>query len=163
TLLPAMLSVLGHRVNSLRIVPRAVLERRAASDRGFWTRLARTIMRRPVTVLLAASAVMLAIALPALQLHLTSSDNRGLPGRPPREPARRPRAGRADPRRRVQRLRDDGRQRSRAPDPRALHPAVGVRWCPGPPDGRPGLRGRLPRQVLWRVPVARARRARHQL
>jgi RND superfamily putative drug exporter len=80
TLLPAMLSVLGPRVNALRIVPRAVLERRAASDRGFWTRLARTIMRRPVTVLLIAAAAMLAIALPALQLHLTSGDNRGLPG-----------------------------------------------------------------------------------
>jgi RND superfamily putative drug exporter len=80
TLLPALLSLLGHRVNALRIVPRAVLARRAASDRGFWTRLARTIMRRPILILVAAAAVMLAIALPALQLKLTGGDNRGTPG-----------------------------------------------------------------------------------
>ncbi len=80
TLLPALLSLLGRRVNSLRIVPRAVLARRAASDRGFWNRLARTIMRRPIPILVGATAVMLAIAVPALQLHLTGGDNRGSPG-----------------------------------------------------------------------------------
>jgi MMPL family len=48
TLLPALLSLLGRRVNSLRIVPKRVLERRAASEAGFWTRLARTIMRYPI-------------------------------------------------------------------------------------------------------------------
>jgi RND superfamily putative drug exporter len=79
TLLPALLSLLGRRVNSLRIVPRAVLERRAASDRGFWTALARAIMRRPIPILLASAAVMLAIALPALQLKVTGGDNRGTP------------------------------------------------------------------------------------
>ena len=80
TLLPALLSLLGHRVNSLRIVPKRVLERRAASDSGFWTRLARMIMRRPIPVLVGSAAVMLAIAVPALQLKLTGGDNRGVPG-----------------------------------------------------------------------------------
>ncbi len=79
TLLPALLSLLGPRVNRLRVVPRGVLDRRTASDRGFWTRLARTIMRRPIPILLAAAAVMLAIAVPALQLSLTAGDNRGIP------------------------------------------------------------------------------------
>jgi RND superfamily putative drug exporter len=79
TLLPALLSLLGHRVNRLRVIPRRVLERRAASDSGFWTRLARTIMRRPIPILLASAAVMLAIAVPALGLSLTSGDNRGIP------------------------------------------------------------------------------------
>ena len=80
TLLPAMLSVLGRRVNSLRIVPRGVLERRAASDRGFWTRLARVIMKRPVVIAVGSGALMLAIAAPALGLKLTGGDNRGVPG-----------------------------------------------------------------------------------
>jgi uncharacterized membrane protein YdfJ with MMPL/SSD domain len=80
TLLPALLSLLGHRVNSLRIVPRGLLARRAASDRGFWTRLARMIMRRPIPILVASAALMLVIAVPALQLRLTGGDNRGVPG-----------------------------------------------------------------------------------
>jgi trehalose monomycolate/heme transporter len=80
TLLPALLSVLGHRVNSLPIVPRRLLARRAASDRGFWTMLARTIMRRPIPILVGAAAVMLAIAIPALQIKVTGGDNRSTPG-----------------------------------------------------------------------------------
>ncbi len=80
TLLPALLSLLGRRVNSLRIVPRKVLERRASSDTGFWTRLARIIMRRPVLVAVLSGGLMLLIALPALQLKLTGGDNRGVPG-----------------------------------------------------------------------------------
>jgi uncharacterized membrane protein YdfJ with MMPL/SSD domain len=80
TLLPAMLSLLGARVNSLRIVPRRVLERRTAAEGGFWTRLAHTIMSRPIPMLIGSAAVMIALALPALGLHLTSGDNRGVPG-----------------------------------------------------------------------------------
>jgi RND superfamily putative drug exporter len=79
TLLPAILSLLGARVNSLRIIPRRVLERRTRAEGGFWARLARTIMRRPVPILIASSAAMLAIAFPALHLHLTAGDNRGVP------------------------------------------------------------------------------------
>ena len=79
TLLPALLSLLGRRVNSLRIVPKSVLARRAASDSGFWTRLAHMIMRHPIPVLVGSAAVMLAIAFPALQLKLTGGDNRGIP------------------------------------------------------------------------------------
>jgi len=80
TLLPALLSLLGPRVNSLRIVPSGVLERRTAGEGGFWTRLAHTIMRRPVPILLVSAAVMLMIAGPALGLKLTAGDNRGVPG-----------------------------------------------------------------------------------
>jgi RND superfamily putative drug exporter len=79
TLLPVLLSLLGRRVNSLRIVPKRVLANRAASDHGFWTKLAQTIMRRPVPILIASAGVMLLIALPALQLKLTGGDNRGVP------------------------------------------------------------------------------------
>ena len=46
---------------------------------GFWTRLSRSIMRRPVLYLACSSALMLALATPALGLELTGGDNRGIP------------------------------------------------------------------------------------
>jgi uncharacterized membrane protein YdfJ with MMPL/SSD domain len=80
TLLPAMLSVMGRGVNRLRIIPRRVLERRAAKDvTGFWHALATSIMRRPVLWFCAAGGLMVALALPTLGLALTGGDNRGVP------------------------------------------------------------------------------------
>jgi uncharacterized membrane protein YdfJ with MMPL/SSD domain len=79
TFLPALLAVMGRRINRLRIVPRSVLKHRSQTTAGFWTRLANSIMRRPVPYLLAAAGVMLALALPALGLSLTGGDNRGVP------------------------------------------------------------------------------------
>ena len=80
TLLPALLAVMGHGVNRWRIIPRRVLERRAASDvTGPWHRLATSIMRRPVLWFVAAGGLMIALALPALGLSLTGGDNRGVP------------------------------------------------------------------------------------
>jgi RND superfamily putative drug exporter len=79
TFLPALLAVTGHRINRLRVVPRRVLAARADGRPGFWTRLARSIMRRPVLYLVGSTAVMLALAFPALDLKLTGGDNRGIP------------------------------------------------------------------------------------
>jgi RND superfamily putative drug exporter len=80
TLLPALLSYMGRGVNRWRIIPRRVLERRAAKDvTGFWHRLATSIMKRPVLWFCAAGGLMLALALPAVGLALTGGDNRGVP------------------------------------------------------------------------------------
>jgi uncharacterized membrane protein YdfJ with MMPL/SSD domain len=80
TLLPALLATLGPGVNRLRIIPRRVLERRAQKEvTGFWHRLATAIMRRPVLFFCAAGGLMLALAAPAVGLHLTGGDNRGVP------------------------------------------------------------------------------------
>src|SRR2546421_9215710 len=80
TLLPALLAVMGRKVNRLRFVPRSVLHRRAeATQHGFWTWLARGIMRRPIPVFVASAGVMIALALPATELALTGGDNRGTP------------------------------------------------------------------------------------
>jgi RND superfamily putative drug exporter len=79
TFLPAFISVLGGGVNRFRVVPRRVLEKRASGAPGFWSRLAHSIMRHPVPYLLGATSVLVALALPALQMHLTSGDNRGTP------------------------------------------------------------------------------------
>jgi putative drug exporter of the RND superfamily len=80
TLLPALLSVMGTRVNRWRIIPKRVLERRAAKDvTGFWHGLATMIMRRPLVFFVCAGGLMLALAAPALGLKLTGGDNRGVP------------------------------------------------------------------------------------
>jgi uncharacterized membrane protein YdfJ with MMPL/SSD domain len=80
TLLPAMLAMMGRGVNRFRFIPRRVLDRRAAADTtGFWHRLATAIMRRPVFFFVGAAGIMIALAIPAFQLHLTGGDNRGVP------------------------------------------------------------------------------------
>jgi RND superfamily putative drug exporter len=79
TLLPALLSLLGTRINRLRVIPRSVLERRATGAPGAWSNLARIIMRRPVAILVVTSALMLTLAIPAFGLHVTSGDNRSTP------------------------------------------------------------------------------------
>jgi RND superfamily putative drug exporter len=79
TFLPALLAVMGRRVNRLRIVPRHILKTRAQATGGFWARLAHSIMRRPLLYFVGAAAVMIALAVPALQLSLTGGDNRDVP------------------------------------------------------------------------------------
>src|SRR5205807_4323135 len=79
TFLPALLSLLGTRVNRFRVIPARLLERRASGAPGMWSRLAHSIMRHPVSYFASATAVLLALAVPALELHLTGGDNRGTP------------------------------------------------------------------------------------
>jgi putative drug exporter of the RND superfamily len=49
TLLPAVLAVLGERINSVRVMPRRLLDHGHAED-GAWGRWARFVLRRPVAV-----------------------------------------------------------------------------------------------------------------
>jgi RND superfamily putative drug exporter len=79
TFLPALLTVLGPKVNRFRFIPKSVLEKRARAESGSWARLARSIMRRPWFYLIGTVAILLALAYPATQLHLTGGDNRSLP------------------------------------------------------------------------------------
>jgi RND superfamily putative drug exporter len=79
TLLPALLSLLGTRIDSCRVVPRSLLERRASGAPGMWSRLAASIMRHPVAYLLVTATVLLALAIPATGLHVTGGDNRSTP------------------------------------------------------------------------------------
>ncbi|HKR98725.1 MAG TPA: MMPL family transporter, partial [Candidatus Dormibacteraeota bacterium] len=79
TLLPALLAVMGRKVNRFRIIPRNILKARAQGAGGFWHRLAMSIMRRPVLYFVSAAALMIALAIPALQLSLTGGDNRDVP------------------------------------------------------------------------------------
>jgi trehalose monomycolate/heme transporter len=79
TFLPALLAVMGANVNRLRVIPRRIIDNRASGKPGVWSKLARSIMRRPILYLILAGGLMIALALPALGLRLTSGDNRGVP------------------------------------------------------------------------------------
>jgi RND superfamily putative drug exporter len=72
TLLPALLAIAGRRIGQAgsRRAARAGNESRP----GFWLRWARQVQRRPAVTAVAATAVMLVLAAPALGLRLGSSD-----------------------------------------------------------------------------------------
>jgi RND superfamily putative drug exporter len=83
TLQPALLSLLGRR--GARRLPVArnlrlpMLPGTVDIERGFWARLARAIMRRPVPFLLAGAALLVAAAVPAAWLRVTPGSISALP------------------------------------------------------------------------------------
>ncbi len=81
TVLPAILTLLGERVNSLS--PR-FLQRRAAADarpneQGFWYRLSRFVMRRPVGIATASALLLIVLGLPFLNIKFDTVDPKVLP------------------------------------------------------------------------------------
>jgi RND superfamily putative drug exporter len=68
--LPAVLAILGERVN------RGMVWRRAIEPRGFWYRAAIRVMRRPLAVSGALVALLLLMASPALGLNVGLPDER---------------------------------------------------------------------------------------
>jgi RND superfamily putative drug exporter len=78
--LPALLAVLGRRVNRF---PLPVFRRRAAAVRepgtGFWHRIATSVMRRPVPVALAVVAFLVLLGTPFLGVRFGLPDDRVLP------------------------------------------------------------------------------------
>ncbi len=71
TLLPAMLSLLGPRINRLRVMPRRFVSPPSA-EVGFWARWARIVTRRPLPVFLIGAVVVTLVVLPAF--HINPSD-----------------------------------------------------------------------------------------
>jgi uncharacterized membrane protein YdfJ with MMPL/SSD domain len=80
TLLPAVLSLVGDRVNALRI-PYFGRSVAAQAESRFWNRIVGFVMRRPVASLAAAAALMLAAAIPVFGLETGSSGISTLPDR----------------------------------------------------------------------------------
>jgi trehalose monomycolate/heme transporter len=105
TVLPALLAVLGHRVNALRIrrslAPAAVSQPavsqtavsqtavsqtavpQPADAAGGWYRLARSVMRRPAAYALVILVVLLALGAPVLHISWGGTDARALPATAP--------------------------------------------------------------------------------
>jgi len=79
TLLPAMLGVLGERIDALAIGPLAASAGRASNSSGFWTRLAHGVMARPVWVLVPLLVFLIALGLPFLRVDLGAPDASILP------------------------------------------------------------------------------------
>jgi RND superfamily putative drug exporter len=80
TTLPALLSVLGPRVDSLRLPwRRGVRSASADPDRGGWARLARAVMRRPLLVAGATVAFLALLGMPFFQVAFGGVDTRVLP------------------------------------------------------------------------------------
>jgi trehalose monomycolate/heme transporter len=80
TVLPALLALLGPRVDALRIRGR----RRTSSDEageenGVWARLARAVMRRPGIIAASTTALLIVLALPFLNIAWGGVDYRVLP------------------------------------------------------------------------------------
>ena len=73
TLLPALMGVLGPRVNSLRVFGRAGAEGR------FWRRWSEWVMAHPVSVLIVTVAVVLAFAWPVVKIHVDVPSAASLP------------------------------------------------------------------------------------
>jgi uncharacterized membrane protein YdfJ with MMPL/SSD domain len=81
TVLPAVLALLGRRVNGW--AP-SFLQRRAERDAtvtesGFWYRLSRFVMRRPIGVATVTAAILIVLGIPFYSLKFTSVDAQVLP------------------------------------------------------------------------------------
>ena len=79
TFLPALLAMMGTRVNRFRVIPRRIIENRASGKPGRLEQARPLDHAPPVLYLVVAGGLMIGLALPALGLHLTSGDNRGVP------------------------------------------------------------------------------------
>jgi RND superfamily putative drug exporter len=82
TLLPAVLSLLGDRVNALRIpfIGRGA-ERGTGAESPFWGGVVRAVMRRPVLSLALSTAFLVALSLPVLSYTTGEAGIRTLPDR----------------------------------------------------------------------------------
>jgi RND superfamily putative drug exporter len=79
TVLPALLSVLGDKVDALRLPFSRGRAARSGSADSAWGRLAARVTRRPLAWTLAAGALLVALALPALGMTTSLSGPESLP------------------------------------------------------------------------------------
>src|SRR3954451_427349 len=79
TLLPAMLSLLGPRINSVRVMPKRVVEGSDA-EAGFWNRWAGFVVRRPVIVAVTGLAIVGVLLFYGVQLNPSEAQAKDLPG-----------------------------------------------------------------------------------
>ncbi len=75
TFLPALLAILGPRVNAWRLP----FPRPAQSGTGLWHSIATTVMRRPLLVLVPTVAFVLVAGSPFLHIRLANADTTALP------------------------------------------------------------------------------------
>jgi putative drug exporter of the RND superfamily len=79
TLLPALLAVLGERINSLRVIPRRFVDR-GHPEQGAWGRWARFVLRHPLAVAAAGLAIVGLFAGLGTQLNPNEPQLKNFPG-----------------------------------------------------------------------------------
>ncbi len=79
TLLPALLAVLGERINSLRVMPKRLVDRGHPED-GAWGRWARFVLRRPWAVAGVGTAIVAVLVVLGVQLNPNESQLKNFPG-----------------------------------------------------------------------------------
>jgi RND superfamily putative drug exporter len=79
TLLPAMLSLLGTRVNSVRLLPKRLVDKGHPED-GVWGRWSRFVIRRPWPVALAGLAVVGVLVGLGVQMNPNEAQLKNFPG-----------------------------------------------------------------------------------
>jgi RND superfamily putative drug exporter len=79
TLMPALLAVLGERINSVRVMPKRFVDHGHPEDGG-WGRWARFVLRRPWAVALVGVAIVAVLVGIGLQLNPNESQLKSFPG-----------------------------------------------------------------------------------
>jgi putative drug exporter of the RND superfamily len=79
TLMPALLSVLGERINSARLLPKKMVDRGHPEDGG-WGRWARFVLRRPWAVAGVGLAIVAVLVTLGLRLNPNESQLKNFPG-----------------------------------------------------------------------------------
>jgi RND superfamily putative drug exporter len=74
----ALLRILGHRINKVRVMPKRLLSADDA-ERGFWTRWAAIVAKRPLLVFLAGMAVVAALLVPASRMNPADAQTKDQP------------------------------------------------------------------------------------
>src|SRR5436305_716416 len=80
TLLPAMLFVLGPRINRLRVMPKRLI-RPDSAEAGFWQRWSRVVLRHPLAVASAGLAIVAVLVAFGVQLNPAEAQAKDLPGK----------------------------------------------------------------------------------
>jgi len=79
TLMPALLAVLGERINSARLLPKRFVDRGHPED-GAWGRWARFVLRRPWAVAGVGTAIVAVLIFFGVQLNPNESQLKNFPG-----------------------------------------------------------------------------------
>ena len=80
TLLPALLTVLGLRINKMRVLPKRFVDSGHPED-GIWGRWGRTVVRRPWPIALTGFAIVGVLNYCGLQLNPNEAQVKDMPGR----------------------------------------------------------------------------------
>jgi putative drug exporter of the RND superfamily len=80
TLLPAMLSLLGPKINSARVLPKRMVEGSDDPNAGFWNRWSKLVMRKPALIATIGTAIVALLLFYGVQMNPASAQAKDYPG-----------------------------------------------------------------------------------